>query len=107
MYFKSKKSYDILHPSFIIFVEYVGDQNIVSYSDESRVHYNTDNSFGSAGGGNATNFYCVVGNMDLDKYMGFNYKIAFYCSTEDLFNLKNEGFLSDDNAVARAEIWIN
>lgn len=110
IYFLSEKDYNILHPKFIMFVEYVGEENAVCYMDASRVYRTEDTSFGSAGGGDVADYYCVIGNMNLDEIVGFKYTLAVYDSVEKMSKSDatlNNGEYDWSQAIDYVEIWLN
>ncbi len=110
IYFISEKDYSILYPKFIIRVEYVGDEEVVCYMDSSRIHRTEDTSYGSAGGGDAADYYYVIGNMKLDEIVGFNYKLGVYDSVDKMSKSDptiNYGEQDWSQAIDYISIWID
>lgn len=96
MYFVSEEEYDIIHPSFVLFVEYVGENEYKCYMDEAKVYLDEGNNFSSAGGGTSEKYYVVVGNINLDNGYGFEYEIGLY---EDETKMEKE---SDEDCLKGA-----
>lgn len=106
MYFISSEKYNILHPSFILFVEYTGDKKISGYLDESRIYHDEGNSWGGCGGGNAADYYCVIGNINFETYMGFSYRLSVYDDTSKLGEDKRDEESKWKNGIDSIDIWI-
>lgn len=102
VYFISEE-YDILHPTFILFVEYVGENNNLRYTSESKIQESEGNSWGSGSGGNTSEYYCVIGNMDLGKIDGFNYTLALYDDSVEVEDIKKDNM---ENTSDNISIWI-
>ncbi|MBQ3544625.1 MAG: hypothetical protein IJA34_06535 [Lachnospiraceae bacterium] len=95
IYFVSEEDYDILHPSFILFVEYVGEKEYKCYMDEAKVYLDEGNNFSSSGGGENEEYYVVVGNIDLDSGYGFKYEMGMYEDEAKMEKEVNEDCLKD------------
>ena len=97
MYFISESEYDILHPSFILFVEYVGEEKYECYMDTGKAYLDEGNAFISAGGGEISDYYVVVGNIDLDSGCGFKYEIGLYEDETKMEKEFDSDYLSESN----------
>lgn len=69
IYFSSKDSFDIFHPSYIIFAEYIGnDTSVVSYGYDGSFLSNTGTKICSKGASGAViqDSICITGSASLD-----------------------------------------
>lgn len=105
MYFISEQGYDILHPSFILFVEYIGENEYKGYMDKSTIYINEDNNYGSSSGNEVAEFYCVIGNINFEENAGFSYELALYEDTNEMkMDFEDEKL---QKAEKKIEIWIS
>ena len=101
IYFISEEEYDIIHPSFILYVEYVGEKEYKGYMDTAKVFLDESNNFSSSGGGDEEEFYVVVGNVNLEGGYSFEYEIGLF---EDESKMEKE--YNDDLKDASERISI-
>lgn len=101
IYFISEEEYDIIHPSFILYVEYVGEKEYKGYMDTAKVFLDESNNFSSSGGGDKEEFYVVVGNVNLEGGYSFEYEIGLF---EDESKMEKE--YNDDLKDASERISI-
>lgn len=106
-YFISRDDYDILHPSFVLFVEYIGNSEYVGYNEDMKIYASDDNSWGSSSGGNISEYYCVIGNMDFSRMCGFNYKLSLFNDYEKMQEYKNSENDTTPKDIESISIWID
>lgn len=87
MLFISEGEYTSLHPAFIMFVSYAGEDEIKYYMDENKICFNEERNVTTGGMGMASEYYCIIGNMNFDNISHFIYKISLY-SDGNIENIK-------------------
>lgn len=105
MYFRSESYFDLLHPSFVLFVEYTGDEDYKGYIDSSVISFGT--AFGVSGMdcGETSEYFCVVGNVDHMQGHDVTYQLYLYNTEADAFEEFDRITSSenDDEPIENAE----
>jgi len=80
-YFISNERYDIFHPAFIIFVEYIGTGDIISYGIQGAFLTDTSETICGKGfsGADVSDYVCIIGNTSVDCI----FQISLYYYDED------------------------
>jgi len=93
-YFISQSEYDTYHPSFIVFVEYTGDEEILHRGVNGTFYYIDNSLIGGYGyaGGDGTNILCFIGDASYECI--FELEVAFYNT-----HVKSEDFKEGATAV--------
>lgn len=84
MLFSSETEYDRLHPGFILFIEYIGNEEYETYFWSDSTYIDVYNSFGSGTYGEINEYYCIIGNIDFEQYMRYRCTFALYDSSEKM-----------------------
>jgi len=83
-YFVSLGSYDVYHPAFIIYVQYIGQEDIVSFGYQGD--YLTNEHIKIAGkegaGADAQEYICILGNTSIDCI--FQLSLFYYGADGDM-----------------------
>lgn len=99
--FKSEDTYDVLHPAFVMFVEYTGDEEYGYFADEIGLYgYEVaGTSVATSTCGDASEYYFVAGNYDwYDVFC--NYSLGLYKSDKNMkFDIENGGVPSADTYI--------
>lgn len=84
MCFLSSDDYDSLHPGFILFIEYIGNEEYEAYRADNTEYINDNNNFSYSDWGEASEYYCVIGNIDFDKYEKYSCTLALYDTSKNM-----------------------
>lgn len=93
-YFISESEYDTYHPSFIVFAEYTGNEEILHRGVNGTFYYIDNSLIGGYGyaGGDGTNILCFIGDASYECI--FELEVAFYNT-----HTKSEDFTEGAAAV--------
>lgn len=82
--FVSKEDYNILHPTFVLFVEYTGDEDYGYFADETGF-FNLYDGMGISSGscGESSEYYFVAGNYDR-HVKSCTYTLGLYKNEESI-----------------------
>lgn len=102
IYFTSKDPFDIFHPSYIIFAEYIGgDDSVIAYGYDGN--YLTDTGVKICGkgasGSEMQDSICITGSASLDCV--FSLTIYLY-NESGIISMKNDGNLAGDDSAKYA-----
>ncbi|MGL6202295.1 MAG: hypothetical protein ACRC3H_25555 [Lachnospiraceae bacterium] len=95
-YFISNESYDIFHPAFILFAEYIGTSNIVNYGVQGDFLTDTHDSIAGKGfsGAEVSDYICVVGNTSIDCVFQLS---LYYYDENNSINLQQDKTIMTGN----------
>lgn len=99
--FKSEDSFDILHPAFVLFVEYTGDEDYGYFTDETGVFSLQAKGTGvsSSTCGEASDYYFAAGNYEHSTAF-CTYSLGLYKSDENMkYDIENGGISSADTYI--------
>ncbi len=77
-YFRSENYFNLNHPSFVLFVEYTGDENLKGYIDSSSIFYETEAGVSGMICGETSDFFCIIGNVNHDMGHEVTYNLNLY-----------------------------
>lgn len=100
MYFRSENYFDLLHPSFVLFIEYTGKEEYKGYVDSYAISYGSE--FGVSGKecGETADYFCVVGNVNHAEGHDVTYQLALYnTETDALENFENEVIANSEKTI--------
>lgn len=104
VYYISTEKYDPMHPSLILFIEYLGDTSYEYYTSREDLYVGKGNHHGRGQGQTmtASPYYCVIVNGNLDSFEYMDYEAAFYTDEK----LQEEDFDNDsyEHAVVTEKI---
>ena len=63
-YFRSESYFDLIHPSFVLFVEYTGNDDFKGYSDSVAISYGSGAGASGFECGETSDYFCVIGNVN-------------------------------------------
>lgn len=77
MCFKSDGGYDALHPAFVMFVEYIGNDDFKGYRDITSINSDEESCVYGSNCGETSSYYFVAGNFDYDT-ISCTYTLGLY-----------------------------
>lgn len=84
-YFKSESYFNLIHPSFVLFVEYTGDEELKGYIDSSSISYGTELGASGMICGETSDFFCIIGNVNHDMGHNVTYNLNLYDTEANAF----------------------
>lgn len=83
MYFRSESYFDLLHPSFVLFVKYVGTEDYKGYIDTNGISFGTELGVSGMRCGGAADYFCIIGNVNHGEGHQAIYQLALYATETD------------------------
>lgn len=100
LYFRSEHYFDLLHPSFVLFVEYVGEQDYGWVNETTGISFGTESGFSGSSCCETAPYFCVVGNVNHAEGHSATYQLSLYAAQADV----KKDFDGDTTANAGAAI---
>lgn len=97
MYFRNEDSFNLLHPSFVLFVEYTGNEEYKGYSDSVAISYDSEIGVSNFKYGETSEYFCVIGNVNHYENHEVTYQLNLH-KTEDCANSYFDN-MTDENDV--------
>ncbi len=84
-YFRSESCFDLLHPSFVLFVEYIGSDELTGFIDSSSISYGT--GLGASGMicGETSDYFCIIGNVNHLEGHDVTYTLSLFSTESEVF----------------------
>ena len=84
-YFRSDDYFNLLHPSFVLFVDYNGSEKLTGFIDSGSISYGTE--FGTEGKvcGETSDYFCIIGNVNHYEGHSVTYSLNLYSTESEAF----------------------
>lgn len=104
-YFRSDSYFNLLHPSFVLFVEYTGDENLTGYIDSASISYGKELGTSSMECSEVSDYFCVIGNVNHNEGHSATYQLNLYKTEADATKEFNRVAASEeiDEPIKNAE----
>lgn len=107
-YFTSQDSYDTYHPSFIVYAEYIGEKNVLTYSYDGYYLTEEYENIAVKIGSDAyvEDYICILGNTPTSSIFLLS---VYYCDPEEISDKYNDPEYVGKGEVARGilEVRVN
>ena len=84
-YFRSETYFDLLHPSFVLFVEYTGNENHTGYIESTSISYGKELGASSMECSETSDYICVIGNVNHAEGHNATYQLNLYKTEADAY----------------------
>lgn len=84
-YFRSETYFDLLHPSFVLFVEYTGNENHTGYIESTSISYSKELGASSMECSETSDYICVIGNVNHTEGHNATYQLNLYKTEADAY----------------------
>lgn len=81
-YFRSEDYFNLLHPSFVLFVDYIGTDELTGFIDSSSISYGTELGVSGQNCGETSDYFCIIGNVNHLEGHSATYNLNLF-GTED------------------------
>lgn len=95
-YFRSESYFDLIHPSFVLFVEYTGNDDFKGYSDSIAISYGSEGGVSGFECGETSDYFCVIGNVNHLEGHDVTYTLNLFGTESDAFD-EYDRITSSDN----------
>ena len=84
-YFRSEDYFNLLHPSFVLFVEYTGNENHTGYIESTSISYGRELGASSMECSETSDYICVIGNVNHSEGHNATYQLNLYKTEADAY----------------------
>lgn len=82
-YFRSEDYFNLLHPSFVLFVEYTGADELTGFIDSSSISYGTELGASGMNCGETSDYFCIIGNVNHLEGHNVTYTLNLFSTEGD------------------------
>lgn len=100
-YFRSESYFDLIHPSFVLFIEYTGNDDFKGYSDSIAISYGSEAGVSGFECGEASDYFCVIGNVNHLEGHAVTYQLNLHKTEADAISyFENSNDSNDTQALS-------
>lgn len=96
-YFRSENYFDLIHPSFVLFVEYTGNDDFKGYSDSIAISYGSEGGASGFECGETSDYFCVIGNVNHLEGHAVTYQLNLHKTEADALSYFDN--MTDENEL--------
>ena len=85
-YFRSEDYFNLLHPSFVLFVDYIGSDELNGFIDSSSVSYGTELGVEGKICGETSDYFCIIGNVNHYEGHSATYSLNLFATESEALN---------------------
>lgn len=82
-YFRSEDYFNLLHPSFVLFVEYTGADELTGFIDSSSISYGTELGVEGKICGETSDYFCIIGNVNHYEGHSATYSLNLFATESE------------------------
>lgn len=84
-YFRSENYFNLIHPSFVLFVDYTGEENYNGYIDSSAISFGGAVGVSGSNCGETSDYFCIIGNVNHLEGHSTTYNLNLYSTEGEAF----------------------